>query len=282
MKPSKQRLLALVFIGTAIQAFALEEKSGEAIIAAYSDTQQVDSEMAYIKMTSLRPGLQVEERRFIAAYRSDTNGSDYLARLIHPRDIEGVTVLSKQTPDGNSAQYLYLPAVGKTRMLAGSAKSEPFLGSDFSIEDLLREAPASHNYQRLKDANAQGQLCYVVRAVEKQSSGSGYAYRDLYIAKNNYNLLQVDYYNLKEEMIKNFFAADYHSAKVKGPTTRPHTAIMIDKATRSTTTFTVIESRINEDVEAGVFTPEKIETWTSEEVNEFIFKFGFTEFSEYE
>ncbi len=43
----------------------------------------------------------------------------------------------------------------------------------------------------------------------------------------------------------------------------------------SSTIFTVIEGRIDEEIDADLLTPAKIEKWTPEEVDEFIFDYGF-------
>lgn len=185
-------------------------------------------------------------------------------------------MLSVNEKNIGSDQYLYLPAVGKARRLSSSAKSEPFLGSDFTIKDLLREAPDTQKYLRLSDSVSQDKSCFVVRAYEKESENAIYAYRDLYVTKDSFDLIQIDYYDLNEIMIKNFFAVDYRSDEVKGQTTRPRKAIMADRKTESTTTFTVIESRLNEPMPVEMFTPGFVEAWTPAEVDEFIFKLGFS------
>ena len=43
---------------------------------------------------------------------------------------------------------------------------------------------------------------------------------------------------------------------------------------KSKTTFTVIEGRVDEDIEAEYFTPKKLENWPLLDVEEFIFDLG--------
>ncbi len=71
------------------------EMTGRAIVDGYVETQEVDSELAYIRMTIVLPGPRLEERRFLAVYRKDPEGGrGSFIRLVRPPDVEGVTLLA--------------------------------------------------------------------------------------------------------------------------------------------------------------------------------------------
>ena len=251
--------------------------TGAQIIDKYVDTQEVSSELDFIRMSIVSPGPTILERRFLAVYKKNPDGGrSYLIRIIRPPDIEGVTLLSLQDANKDIDQYLYLPDVGEARKLRGKGQFGAFLGSDFTFQDLLRETPSNFTHERQQDAFVNGVDCYNVRA----QPGSGqkdnpYRYRNLFIDKEGFELQKIEFYGQGNELVKTFSAFDYQSQKIKGKTTRPRRAVMENKSKNSVTIFTVIAGRIDEEISDELFTPNKIVDWTVEEVDEFIYNYGF-------
>ncbi|MEN3183623.1 MAG: outer membrane lipoprotein-sorting protein [Atribacterota bacterium] len=76
-----------------------------------------------------------EETREMVMYLKD-EGDDktsVIFRFLSPADVKGVTLLSLRSGE---KIYLYMPAYKKVRLIAGSSKSEKFMGTDFSYDDL--------------------------------------------------------------------------------------------------------------------------------------------------
>lgn len=76
-----------------------------------------------------------EETREMIMYLKD-EGDDktsVIFRFLSPADVKGVTLLSLRSGE---KIYLYMPAYKKVRLIAGSSKSEKFMGTDFSYDDL--------------------------------------------------------------------------------------------------------------------------------------------------
>ncbi|MEN3202103.1 MAG: outer membrane lipoprotein-sorting protein [Atribacterota bacterium] len=76
-----------------------------------------------------------EETREMVMYLKD-EGDDktsVIFRFLSPADVKGVTLLSLRNGE---KIYLYMPAYKKVRLIAGSSKSEKFMGTDFSYDDL--------------------------------------------------------------------------------------------------------------------------------------------------
>lgn len=249
--------------------------AAQAIIQKYVEGNQSKSEMAYVKMMTEAPGAAAVERRILLAFQKEAESESFFMRLLHPKDVEGVTLLATTAPGKEAAYYFLLPALGKMRQLTPEARQGAFLGSDYTFEDLLQEVPESHDYKRLADESVEGTPCYVVRAVEtKKEKSSAYAYRDLFIEKGSFNLRKVAFYDGKESLVKLLTATGYDSKEVKGKTTRPRTAVMQSVESKSKTTFTVIEGRVDEKIDAELFTPKKLENWPLLDVEEFIFDLG--------
>jgi len=60
-------------------------------------------------------------------------GSDFrLIRFQAPAEVKGVSFLSR----GENEMYIYMPDFGKVRRIASHTKTESFMGSDFSYDDM--------------------------------------------------------------------------------------------------------------------------------------------------
>jgi len=63
-------------------------------------------------------------------------GDRLLIRFTYPNDIRGTGFLVWEHPDADDERFLYLPALGRVRRIAGSEAQESFVGSDFTYEDI--------------------------------------------------------------------------------------------------------------------------------------------------
>jgi len=271
-------MTAMILLGT-LNTMAQDDKSltADEIIKRYAKGNQSKSEMAFVKMITESPDAPATERRILLAYQKQGEGDAMFMRLLHPKDVEGVTLLATTSASQDLAYHFFLPALGKMRQLTPEARQGAFLGSDYSFEDLLQEVPEWHAYKRLPDEEVEGSACFVIRASEnRKEKESAYAYRDLFIEISSFHLRKIAYYNAKDSLVKLLHASGYDSKEVKGKTTRPRIAVMQAVETKSKTTFTVIEGRMDQDIDASLFTPKKLENWPLLDVEEFIFDLGMT------
>jgi Outer membrane lipoprotein-sorting protein len=83
---------------------------------------------------------RVRERRLrLAGLRGTEKGERadrLLIRFLFPNDIKGTGFLVLEHPDAADERFLYLPALGRVRRIAGEEKQDSFVGSDFTYEDI--------------------------------------------------------------------------------------------------------------------------------------------------
>lgn len=63
-------------------------------------------------------------------------GDRTLVRFSYPNDIKGTGLLVWAHEDAEDERFLFLPALGRVRRIAGQEKQESFAGSDLSYEDI--------------------------------------------------------------------------------------------------------------------------------------------------
>jgi hypothetical protein len=269
--------LAIIPIAEAAKA----NPKGRKIIDKYLEVQDVDSELAFIRMNTYIPSGSEsinKKQRFLAITKKNKTGTNsFMIRMVRPKNVEGVTFLANSNTDDTVNHYIYLPEIGNVTRIRSASKSGAFLGSDFTYEDLQREIPSNFKYERLSDQVVHGAECFTVRALPASDSvESYYSHRDLFIEKKTYNLYKIDFYKAGGKLVKILETYEYGSSKVKGETVRPLDAVMTNKEKNTVTVFTVVESRLNLELEKELFTPEKIKQWTADEVRQLIFDVGFT------
>src|SRR5690554_6847048 len=87
-----------------------------------------------------------------------------LIKFTAPADIAGSGFL--QIDDASGTQTLvYLPALGRTRRIAGGQQGDSFFGSDFSYEDITGIEPEDYTHTLLE---VRGGHLYVVEAVPRR------------------------------------------------------------------------------------------------------------------
>ena len=64
------------------------------------------------------------------------NGDRTLIRFTYPNDIRNTAFLVWEHPNADDERFLFLPALGRVRRIAGEEKQESFVGSDLSYEDI--------------------------------------------------------------------------------------------------------------------------------------------------
>lgn len=275
--------LLVVLFAFASQLFAEEARvlSADEIIERYRVASGVSSEFAYIELKRFIDNKPVDSQRALLITKQVAEARNTMFRLIQPPEVEGVTLLLQSGDAETEPQiFLYLPEIGATKPIRSSGEGgSPFMGSDFNMEDLMEELPGRNVYVRLADKVINGSECFVVRAkpIANQTEtgfSRGYTQRDLYIAKETYNLLQVDFYKDLGNLVKNMQAFGYNSGDVLGETRRPQRLVMFDIEKNSMSVIKIIESRLNEKVEDRILTPQGISRISKGDVESFLF--GFT------
>ncbi|MDQ3068618.1 MAG: outer membrane lipoprotein-sorting protein [Acidobacteriota bacterium] len=80
-----------------------------------------------------------------------TPGDRTLLHFTQPADIRGVGFLVWEHPSAEDERFLYLPAQGRVRRIAGSEAQESFAASDFTYEDIGGRELDDYDYALLAE-----------------------------------------------------------------------------------------------------------------------------------
>ena len=152
---------------------------------------------------------RVRERALILLARRDPAGDKTLLRFTYPNDIKNTGFLVWEHPGAEDERFLYLPALGRVRRIAGEEKQESFVGSDLSYEDIGGRDLADYTYA-FADPNAtwtgpDGSK-HPAWALESRAKDRNAEYpRSVsLVRKDNFIVVHADVFNTRNERVKVF------------------------------------------------------------------------------
>ncbi len=162
------------------------------------------------------------------------DGDKSLIVFDSPRDVRGVAVLSHAHKVGSDEQWLYLPALKRVKRVASKNRTGPFLGSEFSLEDLSFQEVEKYSYEYLGEEMLKGQETYLIKRIPLDPH-SGYTKQIVWISKSNYLILLIHHFDRKSFHVKTQTYSGYK--KYLDKFWRPGEIHMINHQTNKTTTL---------------------------------------------
>ena len=90
-------------------------------------------------------------------------------------------------------QWLFLPALRKTKRIAAGDKSGSFMGSDLNYSDMTSPDLNLYEYTLMKETEVKGQKVWQIKAVPKtkaEAEKSGYSKSVVFIRQDNYVMIR--------------------------------------------------------------------------------------------
>lgn len=188
------------------------EEKGRAIFAeaekrstGYGDNQ---GEMQMI-LKNKRENTSEREIRVQTLEGVNGESDKMLMVFMSPKDQKGTSLLTYQHENRDDDQWLYLPALKRVKKIASSKKSGPFMGSEFSFEDIGGASLDDNTYKYIKDEQFDGQDCYVVESYPKDKN-SGYTKVVSWVDKQHYRTLKADFFDRKNSHLKSLVAKGFN------------------------------------------------------------------------
>jgi len=106
--------------------------------------------------------------------------------FLSPADVKNTSFMSwSYDSDQSDDQWIYLPALKKTKRISSDSKSDYFMGSDFTYDDLGDRKLEDDTHKLLREETIDGKECYVVESVSKDEDYM-YSKTITWIMKDNF------------------------------------------------------------------------------------------------
>jgi len=178
------------------------------------------------------------------------NGDKSLMEFKTPLDVKGTKFLTHEKIEKNNNQWLYLPALKRIKRITSKNKSGSFMGSEFSYEDISSREPSKYTYsQEFSEQKLNGIDVYKYERYPKDKN-SGYSKQVLYVDKNRFVVLQIEFFDKKKELLK---TATYSGYKKIKNTYRVGKMVMNNHQNYKATTLEYIEDKIHLNLDEKLF-----------------------------
>ena len=261
------RIIGLIFLISflipASFSFADDEKARE-IMQKVDDRDDGDNQTSDMVMTLIDKHDKKRIRK-LSVFSKD-KGEDTLRLMffLYPADVKDTSFLTWDYDDSDKDddQWLYLPALKKTKRIASSDKSDSFMGSDLNYSDMTSRDLDDYDFFLRKEIQVRGKDAWVIESVPRSKEiidETGYTKSLLIVQKDNYYVVRavnwektggyvkyMDVVNL--ELIDGIWVGtEMHVAKKKGKQTVHKTILKFNNI------------KFNQGLEENMFTVRRME-----------------------
>lgn len=208
----KRLLTILAVLLIASQGFA--QLSGDEIMNKVYNMPSGDDQQGQLTMTLTNRNGEQRVRKLQQYIKSYGGDEKKVMFFLAPADVRGTSFMNWSYTDGrDDDQWIYLPALKRTKRISSDSKSESFMGSDFTYDDLGDRHPSEDKHKLLSEETIDGKECYVVESTPKDDD---YAYSKIvsWIIKDNYMGAKREFYDEDGKLLKTLTVKKYE--KVDG------------------------------------------------------------------
>ena len=184
-------LLVFFLVPVALQAQSL---SAEAIVKKTDANMRGNTLQAEMVIKTIRPTWTRE-----MTVKTWMKGSNYaMILLTHPPKDKGVAFLKRKKEVWN-----WVPTLERSIKLPPSMMSQSWMGTDFTNDDLVKEASIVEDYTHklAGDTNLNGRNCYVITMIPKPGAAVVWGMLRMYVDKSKFVEVQVKFFDEDGELV---------------------------------------------------------------------------------
>ena len=269
MRSRLSKFITTVFILIAVlspvapQTFA-DDPAARAIMEKVNARNDGDNQTSDMEMILIDKRGKERIRR-IAVYAKD-EGEDTLRLMFfkHPADVKDTAFLTHDYDDPlkDDDQWLYLPALRKTKRIASSDKSGSFMGSDLNYSDMTDRNLPDYDFTLKKEMAVNGINTWLIESIPRSKKiirETGYKKSLIFVRQDNYVVIRavhwekdggyLKYVDVKKlELIDNIWVAtETHVTRKKGKQLAHKTILKLNNI------------KFNQDLDDELFTMRRME-----------------------
>jgi len=204
MKGKSQHLTAALLLGLlAVATVGATEPTAESIMQAVYDRPQPADTSGLLTMTLI--DAKGRERVRSLEQRLATFGGveKKIMEFKSPADVKGTAFMNWSYAEAGKSddQWIYLPALKRVKRISSDGKSDAFMGSDFSYDDLAERHPSRDSHTIIGSESLNGESCWIIESRAKDSS-EAYSRTISWISRERLTGLKREYYDRKGVLLK--------------------------------------------------------------------------------
>ncbi len=253
----KKYLLTAAFIFTAVIGITAQT-TGREIIELIQAQDRGKSTHALVSMDLIDKRGNISTR--ILELYSKENSEKKMNTMIvfhRPSSVKDTRFLSIGHSEKVPEQWIYMPALKRTKRITTSDADQSFLGTDFTYADMGANDIDKANYSLLREEGLDNEQCWVVETKPMKSAGSDYFRTISWISKEMLLPVYVEMYDKKNKLIKKLTTDNIE--KIQGYWT-PRITKMENVQTGHSTILKMDKIVYDENLPDGIFTSGFLKT----------------------
>ncbi len=193
-------IIVAVIVAASLSANA--QMTGREIVENVYTRPTGDDQTSIMTMTLTNKSDQTRVRK-IKQYSKDLGDIEKsIMFFMSPADVKNTSFMNwSYDNDKSDDQWIYLPALKRVKRISSDSKSDYFMGSDFTYDDLGDRKLDADAHKLLKEETVDNQECYVVESVSKDEDYM-YSKTITWIRKDNYVGVKKEFYDEDDDLIK--------------------------------------------------------------------------------
>jgi outer membrane lipoprotein-sorting protein len=179
-----------------------------------------------------------------------------MVRFLGPAEVAGTAFLMLDRGNDEAEQYIYLPALKRTRRIAGRERDGSFMGSDFTYADMQGMNSKDASHKRLADEKVGSEDCYVLESTVNPKAGIAYSKVLTWVRKSDFVALRTKFYDNAGKHAKSLYVRKMKNVE-GGPVVTD--ARMQSEQKQHATEIFVDSIERKEDMADSLFTPAALE-----------------------
>tara|TARA_B110000014_G_scaffold223400_1_gene181046 strand:- start:2272 stop:3054 length:783 start_codon:yes stop_codon:yes gene_type:complete len=235
MALKKNIILFLIISLSSFKVFVEENRGLEIALMADANTSGFIDSRSNMRMLLKNKKGQITERSMQSKIMEvEGDGDKSLIVFKTPRDVRGIAVLGYAHKMKTDDQWLYMPALKRVKRIVSKNRSGPFLGSEFSLEDLSFQEIEKFSYSYIGEEQLNEKDCYLIERTPLDPY-SGYTKQRVWVEKENYLILKIEHFDRKFSHLKTQYFRGFN--KYLNKFWRPSEIEMINHQTKKSTTL---------------------------------------------
>jgi outer membrane lipoprotein-sorting protein len=244
------------FAGQALTAQA--QPSGRELAQQVYDRYVGDDSVSGQTMELIPAAGQKRVRQLNVSVLEKNGARSTLLRFTSPADIEGTGFLAIEDGQGETAQFLYLPALNRTRRIVAGQKGRSFVNTDFTYEDMERRPVDDSDHVLVGEESLNNVQCWIMESRPKTGTDSQYSMVRTWVAQDMLLPLRVDFFTGGDAPSKRYLVLQLENIQDIWTETK---VAMEDLHSGHKTIMETNKIQYNTGVSDSTFTQQSLERW---------------------
>ncbi len=203
-------MVAFILMGLWSVKIEAQSLTGRQIMDKVYNRATAKDQVSDLTMTLVNKSGQQRVRKLKQFIKDDGTIEKKIMFFIAPADVKNTSFMNWSYDDDSKSddQWIYLPSIKRVKRISSDDKSDYFMGSDFTYDDLGDRKLDDDTYKLLREETIDGKACYVVESKPKDEDYM-YSKTITWVMKDNFIGYKKVFYDEDGELLKTLHVEKY-------------------------------------------------------------------------